>query len=97
MEYVSNGELIDYVADTERFNEKLTRHYYKQLLLGLDHFHKNNVYHLDIKMENLILDSNFKLKIIDFGLSVVLDPSRSDEMTKTVGTNGYQPPEMLSK
>lgn len=42
-----------------------------------------------------MLDDNFNLKIIDFGLAVTLSPSDSEKMAKKIGTTGYQPPEML--
>jgi 5'-AMP-activated protein kinase catalytic alpha subunit len=35
MEYAQNGEFFDYVVEAERFNEKMTRYYYRQLMLGL--------------------------------------------------------------
>jgi serine/threonine protein kinase len=47
-------------------------------------------------MENIILDHNFNLKIIDFGLSCVLKEKQSDEMVQKCGTKGYQAPEMLA-
>ena len=80
LEYASGGEFFDYVVECAKFNQKLTRYYFHQLLLGLQHCHKNRVYHRDIKMENLILDSNYNLKIIDFGLAAVLKDDESEKL-----------------
>ena len=40
-------------------------------------------------MENLILDSNYNLKIIDFGLAAVLKDDESEKLSQKIGTKGY--------
>ena len=55
------------------------------------------VFHRDIKLENIMLDDNFNLKLIDFGLSVTLEDGQSEQFKKKIGTTGYQPPEMLAQ
>ncbi|KAJ7558016.1 hypothetical protein O6H91_04G021700 [Diphasiastrum complanatum] len=42
----------------------------EQVASGLDHIHSNNVLHLDIKPENILVDSKEVLKIGDFGLAI---------------------------
>lgn len=39
------------------------------MIEGLEYLHKENVSHLDIKMENILVDANMNLQIIDFGFS----------------------------
>ena len=48
-------------------------------------------------MENLLLDSQFNLKIIDFGLSKQFTAQQkdSDITNDQAGTRGYQPPEVV--
>lgn len=41
----------------------------KNLFLGVQHFHHNGLYHLDIKTSNLVLDKNGVIRLIDFGIS----------------------------
>ncbi|CAM0881211.1 unnamed protein product [Alopecurus aequalis] len=69
--------------------------YMHQLLSGLEHCHGNNVLHRDIKGSNLLLDNNGILKIADFGLAALFDPSHKRPMTSRVVTLWYRPPELL--
>lgn len=60
----------------------------RQVLEGLVHLHKNNVYHCDIKPGNLLLTEE-GVKIIDFNVSVNVD----EEMEQRGGTRKYLPPD----
>jgi serine/threonine protein kinase len=62
---------------------------------GLAYLHDHNppIVHRDIKPENVLLDSNFRPKISDFGLSLVLTPNAA---LHNQGTELYFAPEMLT-
>ena len=83
--------------------EVVARTYFHQLIDGISACHKAGVCHRDIKPQNLLLDSNFVLKIADFGLSKVFENNDIDSNgnlspmeTFAVGTRGYQAPEILN-
>jgi len=63
------GELFDFISNTGPFDEKFARHYFSQLIKGLDHVHRKGFAHRDLKPENILLDENYRLKIADFGFS----------------------------
>merc|ERR1712070_1060007 len=91
-----NGELFDYILHTDVFNEALARTYFTQLASAIAYCHDNGVIHRDIKPENLLLDSNFQLKVADFGLSS--NKNNMQELLSTeCGTKAYMAPEVLSK
>ena len=46
-----------------------------QILRGLKYIHSANVLHRDLKPSNLLLNTNCDLKICDFGLARIADPS----------------------
>jgi len=69
LELVGGGELFDLVALGGRLEEKYARFYFKQLIEGLNYLHNAGFVHRDLKPENLMLDSNFNLKIADFGFA----------------------------
>ena len=43
-----------------------------QLKEAIKYLHSKNIYHFDIKPENLMIDENLNLIIIDFGFSEVI-------------------------
>jgi len=44
----------------------------KEVLLGIEHLHKNKQIHRDIKAGNILLDINGNIRITDFGLATKL-------------------------
>ncbi|PON97086.1 Serine/threonine protein kinase [Trema orientale] len=54
------------------------------------------VVHRDIKSSNVMLDSNFKVKLGDFGLARLMDHELGPQTTGLVGTLGYLAPEYIS-
>jgi len=73
-----------------------------QLLSGLEAAHRENVVHRDLKPSNIRLNRDGQVKILDFGLAMLIEPI--DEGAETVNlTNGlsisgtlpYMAPELL--
>lgn len=93
MEYVSGGDLFNYVVKRKGLSEQDARWFFQQLILGMDYCHKKGVCSRDIKLENtlLVLQPNKKplLKMCDFGYS----KSDVQSIAKSkVGTPGYTAP-----
>ena len=56
LEYCPGRELFDHVSQ-KKFDESLGRYFFKQLINAVEFLHLNSIAHLDIKMENILLDS----------------------------------------
>lgn len=94
MEYVKSGELFDYIVEKGRLPEEEARHFFQQIISGLECCHRNMVVHRDLKPENLLLDARHHVKLADFGLSNVM---RDGHFLKTsCGSPNYAAPEVIS-
>ncbi|PIO73038.1 immunoglobulin I-set domain protein [Teladorsagia circumcincta] len=94
---VSGGELFDKIMeDDSLMSEQEVRDYMHQILLGVQHMHKNQIVHLDLKPENILLKSknSTDVKIIDFGLARKLDPKKSVKLL--FGTPEFCAPEVVN-
>ena len=69
MEYCKSGELFNYIVKNKRLSEEISAFFFYQLINGINYLHNQGICHRDLKPENLLLSKNYKLKIIDFGLS----------------------------
>lgn len=74
MEYCSEGDLFSLIKKghlkaEDRAADRLC--IFKQLVQGLNYLHANGIAHRDIKLENLLITKDSKLKITDFGVSEV--------------------------
>ena len=95
LELVNGGDLFDYIANSGRFSEDVARYYFTQFMDALDYMHKNNCCHRDLKPENIMLDSEFNLKVADFGFAApVSGRDGSGFLSTQLGTQSYMAPEI---
>jgi serine/threonine protein kinase len=60
----------------------------------LAHLHENDVTHRDIKMENILMDQDYNLKITDFGFAgPTIGSQGKGKSVTTVGTLSMMSPE----
>jgi serine/threonine protein kinase len=99
LDLATGGDLFDYIFTVGRgLPENIARYYFHKLIDAIQYLHENNVVHRDLKLENLLLDCDFNLKVADFGLSTTVESSYGGGVMHTrVGTERYMPPEMLEK
>jgi serine/threonine protein kinase len=70
-----------------------------QILDALKVVHDANIWHLDLKPSNIMLDKNGNVKLIDFGASKQLDPQKGGATTDTriSYTPGFAPREQMEQ
>jgi len=93
-EYVSGGELFDYIVSKGRLSSDEARNFFHQIVSGVEYCHFQKIVHRDLKPENLLLDSNLNIKIADFGLSNLMRDG--DFLRTSCGSPNYAAPEVIS-
>ena len=98
LEYLTGGELFDYIVKSRHLSEAIAAQFMKQILSAVVYCHRNNIVHRDLKPENLLMDRegpDANLKVIDFGTSTIFDTKK--KMKHRYGTAYYIAPEVLQK
>lgn len=80
----------------KKITEPEVRFYITQLTGALSYLHENNIIHRDLKLGNIFLDGNMRVKVGDFGLAARLTHSGERRMT-LCGTPNYIAPEILQR
>lgn len=98
MEYASRGEFYEIVSQAGRLDEEVARIYFKQLVDSVKYVHDHGVVHLDLSLENVLMDDIGVLKLCDFGLAKrALGKGRKFESSKNrPGKIQYMSPEIYS-
>lgn len=97
MEYVEAKTLSDWIQQKGPFSWEDTVTISKQLLNAIGHAHRVGVIHRDIKPSNILLDTDLRVKVTDFGLAkVIRQHGPSSTVTQMrAGTLYYMSPEQV--
>lgn len=85
--YCSNGDLFDRVGKLS-LEDKFCA--FQQLVNGLAHIHSTGIAHLDMSLENALIDDNGMVKICDFGLA-----RKCTDHCSRIGKIFYMAPEIV--
>jgi len=94
MELAPNETLFEYVLASKGFEEKMACSIFKELMITISKIHSLGYVHRDIKLENILIDENFQIKLADFGFARSFDDNNKEKMTTRLGTEYYIAPEM---
>lgn len=96
-EYYSGGELFEKLLSNYAFSEIFLVHLMKNLLMGLNYLHLNNIIHRGITPENIVFEGSGEtnIKIIDFKLLTLLP--KGEYLYEKVGATRFIAPEILSE
>ena len=73
-EVVPNGELFDYVDNPlGAIDEAVAKMLFLQMLAGLNFLHQSGRSHREINLENMLIGSDFKIKMSGFSFAKVLE------------------------
>ncbi|KAH7914123.1 kinase-like domain-containing protein [Hygrophoropsis aurantiaca] len=93
-------DLFECIEQTKhkRLSEKLAQYIMAQVVDAVYYLDSHGISHRDIKDENLVIDKNFKVKLIDFGSATIVSTSEPRPYYKLFfGTSAYAAAEVLLK
>jgi serine/threonine protein kinase len=97
IELVENGNLLDYINANKGLTEQQASRIFAQLASVLDYLHREKrVVHRDLKAENVLLDTNYNIRVVDFGLSRAFTKGNPFLQT-TCGSPAYVSPEIIKE
>uniref|UniRef100_A0A8C1UWN4 protein kinase C n=1 Tax=Cyprinus carpio TaxID=7962 RepID=A0A8C1UWN4_CYPCA len=94
MEYSPGGDLMTHIHNSI-FSERQARFYSACVLLGLEFLHQNRIVYRDLKLDNLLMDSDGFVRIADFGLCKE-GMGHGDRTSTFCGTPEFLAPEVLT-
>ncbi len=102
MDFV-DGETLRTILDRDgQLDEATSKNIILQVLDGLEVLHNlkngnsSGIIHRDLKPENIIMDRSGVLKIVDYGISKVIDFTSITSTGDVLGTGPYMSPEQIT-
>ncbi|KAF1333112.1 Cmgc/mapk protein kinase, partial [Globisporangium splendens] len=89
-------DLCRIIHSKEHLSDDQIQYFIYQLLCGIKYLHSANVLHRDLKPSNILVNSDCRLKICDFGLARhANDRDLEEGLSEYVVTRWYRAPELL--
>ena len=94
LDYLPNKDLFYYIFLSHEFNEKKAISIFNKIAKAVEKCHEKGICHMDLKLENILLNENNEPVLCDFGFSI---QNNYTNLTEYFGTKHYDAPEILKK
>ena len=94
MEYVEGECLFDVAMKLGPLGEENGKAIFSQLLDVMIYLAENQIAHIDLKLENIVVDRKMNIKLLDFGFA---QDQHINKLTKYRGTKTYMAPEIRKR
>eukprot|EP01071_Lankesteria_metandrocarpae_P006998 Lankesteria_metandrocarpae@DN454_c0_g1_i1.p1 len=99
LEHCAHGSLDHIIFDDRRTSKKLSRtkvtKIFADIACGMAHAHKRGILHRDLKLSNILVDSDLNAKVVDFGVGALFNETDSPSILANYGNVFYAAPEVL--
>ncbi|EGC45119.1 calcium/calmodulin-dependent protein kinase [Histoplasma capsulatum var. duboisii H88] len=79
---------------SDPYQNESCRCWFRDLILGVEYLHAQNIVHRDIKPDNCLLTNDDVLKVVDFGVSEMFQKDSDMYTAKSAGSPAFLPPEL---
>lgn len=93
MEYVKGKTLKQIIREEGKLNPNISINYAIEIAEALNHAHKNNIIHRDIKPHNIMVTEEGRVKVMDFGIARAASTSTVTTTSSVIGSVHYFSPE----
>ncbi|XP_042564557.1 serine/threonine-protein kinase/endoribonuclease IRE2-like [Clupea harengus] len=87
--------LEEYIQKQKQPEDSERKRIAREFLEGLKDLHEKSMIHRDIKPRNVFIDIEGRVRLADFGISRILDPGQTTQVTDRAGTKYWEATEII--